>query len=67
MRVVLISKPNYELLQRFYSFDDYQQFYEQHLGELPMPEMDGYLFDNPQILNADEAEKLEEEWENVEE
>ena len=67
MRIVLISKPNYELLQRFYSFDDYQQFYEQHLGELPMPEMDGYLFDNPQILNADEAEKLEEEWENVEE
>ena len=67
MRVVLISKPNYELLQRFYSFDDYQQFYEQHYGELPMPEMDGYLFDNPQILNADEAEKMEEEWENVEE
>ena len=60
---VLISKPNYELLQNYYSFDDYQQFYEQNLGGLPMPEMDGYQFDAPQMLNADEAEKLEEEWE----
>lgn len=71
MRVVLISKPNYELLMNYYSFDDYQQFYEQHLGVLPMPEIDGYSFDEPQILNADEAEKLaeeaEEEWEEVEE
>lgn len=63
IRVLLISKPNYELLQNYYSFDDYQQFYEQNLGGLPMPEMDGYQFDAPQILNADEAEKLEEEWE----
>lgn len=70
MRVVLISKPNYELLMNYYSFDDYQQFYEQHLGALPMPEMDGYLFDEPQMLNADEAEQLEEEteeWEEIEE
>jgi len=63
IRVLLISKPNYELLQNYYSFDDYQQFYEQNLGGLPMPEMDGYQFDAPQMLNADEAEKLEEEWE----
>lgn len=63
IRVLLISKSNYELLQNYYSFDDYQQFYEQNLGGLPMPEMDGYQFDAPQMLNADEAEKLEEEWE----
>lgn len=63
IRVLLISKPNYELLQNYYSFDDYQHFYEQNLGGLPMPEMDGYQFDAPQMLNADEAEKLEEEWE----
>lgn len=67
MRVVLISKPNYELLTNYYSFDDYDQFYQQHLGGLPMPEMDGYQFDAPRMLNADEAEKLEEEWEEVEE
>lgn len=66
LRVVLISKPNYQLLQQYYSFDDYQLFYEQHLGGLPMPEMDGYSFDEPRILNADEAEKMEEEWEEVE-
>lgn len=65
LRVVLISKPNYELLQKYYSFDDYQQFYDKNLGGLPMPEIDGYMFDKPQILNADEAEKLEEEWEEV--
>ncbi|MBQ8360529.1 MAG: tetratricopeptide repeat protein [Bacteroidaceae bacterium] len=69
IRVVLISKPNYELLMNYYSFDDYQLFYEQHLDALPMPEMDGYLFDEPQMLNADEAEQLEnqEEWEETEE
>lgn len=67
MRVVLISKPNYELLLKYYSFDDYQQFYEQHLDKLPMPVIDGYSFDEPQMLNADEAERLEEEWEEVEE
>lgn len=67
LRVVLISKPNYELLLKYYSFDDYQLFYEQHLGNLPMPVIDGYSFDEPQILNADEAERLEEEWEEVEE
>ena len=67
LRVLLISKPNYELLRNYYSFDDYQQFYEEHLGGLPMPEMDGYQFDAPRMLNADEAEKLEEEWEEVEE
>lgn len=66
IRVLLISKPNYQLLQQYYSFDDYQLFYEQNLGVLPMPEMDGYSFDEPRILNADEAEKLEEEWEEVE-
>lgn len=66
MRVVLISKPNYELLLNYYSFDDYQQFFEQHLGGLPMPMMDGYQFDAPRMLNADEAEKLEEELEEVE-
>ena len=65
LRVVLISKSNYELLQRYYSFDDYQQFYDQHFGGLPSPEIDGYQFDVPRILNADEAEKLEEEWEEV--
>lgn len=67
MRVVLISKPNYELLLNYYSFDDYQQFYDQHLGNLPMPVIDGYSFDEPQILNADEAERMEEEWEEIEE
>lgn len=67
MRVVLISKPNYELLLNYYSFDDYQQFYDQHLSNLPMPVIDGYSFDEPQILNADEAERMEEEWEEIEE
>ena len=63
MRVVLISKPNFTLLQNYYSFDDYQQFYDTNLGTLPMPEIDGISFDDPRVLNADEAESLEEEWE----
>lgn len=60
IRVVLISKPNYELLQRYYSFEDYKLFYDEKLSTIPMPEMDGLLFDEPEVLNAEEAEKLEE-------
>ena len=67
MRAVLISKSNYELLLKYYSFDDYQLFYEQQLDKLPMPVIDGYSFDEPQMLNADEAERMEEEWEEVDE
>lgn len=61
MRAILISKPNYELLMNYYSFDDYQLFFDEHIGVLPLPEIDGYSFDSPEILNADEAEKLEED------
>jgi hypothetical protein len=52
---------------KYYSFDDYQLFYEQQLDKLPMPVIDGYSFDEPQMLNADEAERMEEEWEEVDE
>ena len=63
MRVILISKPNYELLQNYYSFDDYQEFYDEHLEVLPIPEIDGFPFDEPKVIDAEEAEKYEEEYE----
>lgn len=67
IRAVVISKPNYELLQQYYSFDDYSAFYEQHLSALPMPEIDGTFFDEPEVINAEDAERLEMEEENWEE
>ena len=60
MRVLLISKPNYDLLMTHYSFDDYQQFYDKELSGLPTPQIDGISFDEPQIIDAEEAEKREE-------
>lgn len=35
MRAVLISQANYELMNQFYSFDDYDVFYQRNFGPLP--------------------------------
>ena len=37
MRALVISASNFELLQKYYSFDDYAEFFESHYGELPEP------------------------------
>jgi len=51
MRAVIISTQNYELLLKYYSFDDYQTFYKKNFLNIPEFTMKGYTLDEP--LNKD--------------
>ncbi len=43
----IISKTNLDLLLQYYSFGDYQNFYENNLLAIPEVEIDGYTLDEP--------------------
>lgn len=66
MRAVLISETNYELLNQFYSFDDYDVFYKKTFDPYPTEEevpIDGSTLDEP-LLNlppVDETTPAEED------
>ena len=55
MNSMIISKTNLELLLKYYSFGDYQEFYEKNLLVIPEVEIDGYTLDEPDYNeNSDE-------------
>lgn len=72
LRAVIISKENYELLNRLYSFDDYDTFFEENWGEksehplINNVEIDGTTLDDP-ILTLPLQEENEEESDDEEE
>ena len=50
----IISKTNLQLLLDYYSFADYEQFYEKNLQNIPLPEIDGYTLDEPDFEDDEE-------------
>ena len=55
MNSMIISKTNLELLLKYYSFGDYQEFYEKNLLVIPEVDIDGYTLDEPDYNeNSDE-------------
>ena len=44
---MIISKTNLDLLLQYYSFGDYQEFYEKSLLVIPEVDIDGYTLDEP--------------------
>ena len=44
----VISKSNLDLLLKYYTFDDYAEFYEKNLLAIPEVEIDGYTLDEPE-------------------
>lgn len=58
---MIISKSNLDLLLEYYSFGDYQEFYEKNLLEIPEMEIDGYTLDEPDYDEAEEVIYYEEE------
>ena len=50
----IISKTNLQLLLDYYSFADYEQFYEENLQNIPLPEIDGYTLDEPDFEDDEE-------------
>lgn len=58
IRAIIISASNFELLQKYYSFDDYATFYETNFANLPEPEIEGLILDEPLMLEGvDQAEE----------
>jgi hypothetical protein len=53
----IISKSNLDLLLQYYSFDDYQKFYEENLQAIPEVEIDGYTLDEPDFGDEEENEE----------
>lgn len=71
MRAILISQANYELLNQFYSFDDYDTFYQRTFSPLPVDEeipLDGSTLDEPlqNLPPADETSPEEDDGEELE-
>ena len=59
MRALVISRQNYELLSKYYSFDDYNAFYQKHFSEIPELQIKGYTLDEP--VFEENTEDTEEE------
>ena len=45
---MIISKTNLDLLLEYYSFGDYQEFYDKNLLVIPEVDIDGYTLDEPE-------------------
>lgn len=56
----IISKTNLDLLLQYYSFDDYQKFYEENLQAIPEVDIDGYTLDEPDFGDDEESGDSEE-------
>ena len=69
LRALVISKENYDLMNRYFSFDDYDKFFEETFGEagshplIEGIEIDGSTLDDP-IMNLPERD--EDDWEDSE-
>ena len=57
---IIISKTNLDLLLQYYSFEDYQRFYEENFLNIPEVEIDGYTLDEPDYNDNSESEENEE-------
>lgn len=53
MKAVVISKANLELLMKYYSFADYDDFYKKEFQKIPEPEIKGYTLDEPALQQPD--------------
>ena len=56
-----ISESNFELLQKYYSFDDYDLFYNENFSDIPEPDIESIFMDEPILIEGiDQAEEEED-------
>lgn len=55
IKAIIISEHNFDLLNKYYSFEDYENFFHETYSKLPELEIEGVIFDTP------DYEELEEE------
>lgn len=58
LKVLLISKSNFELLKKYYSFADYSRFYEENFSKIPFEEISPTLMETP--LRLEGVDQVEE-------
>lgn len=46
-KAIVISESNLELLMKYYSFDDYTEFYNQRMSTIKLPEIEGVPMEEP--------------------
>lgn len=68
LNAFIISKSNLELLLQYYTFEDYQRFYEENLQAIPEVDIDGYTLDEPDYgdENDKEVETILDDNNNIE-
>lgn len=58
LRALIISAGNFELLQKYYSFDDYDLFYNGNFSDIPEPDIESIFMDEPILIEGvDQAEE----------
>ena len=61
LRALIISESNFELLQKYYSFDDYDLFYNENFSDIPEPDIESIFMDEPILIEGiDQAEEEED-------
>lgn len=68
LNAFIISKSNLDLLLQYYTFEDYQKFYDENLQAIPELEIDGYTLDEPDYgdENDKDVETILEDNNNIE-
>lgn len=60
----IISKSNLDLLLQYYSFTDYERFYDDNFTNIPELEIDGYTLDEPDYSEEESGESENSEQNN---
>lgn len=61
LKAIIISETNFELLKKYYSFEDYEKFYNETFAQLPLPQIEGIIFDQPDYEELEEEGYLQDE------
>jgi hypothetical protein len=48
-------------LSKYYSFDDYQDFYQKHFSKIPEMQIKGYTLDEPVFEDKDVQDNTDEQ------
>lgn len=59
LRAVIISEANFDLLKKYYSFDDYDAFYQEHFSAVPVFEDEEGMLDEPLMFQG--VDQVEDE------
>lgn len=57
LKPIIISESNLELLTKYYSVEDYENFYMEYFAAIPEPEIEGETLDDPLQNLPDEEEE----------